>query len=129
MLTQALALGYQWGFVCFAIGLEGALGNIDNKNVPIYLYACENPFNLYLLGFLGILMKNEKVKEEYVKKLGAELSSYLNKTSVFLANQGVVYYKSVTPKYKAGKSPLAMDLLSIDISKLKETTKQGKNTA
>jgi hypothetical protein len=119
--TQAIGFSWQWALLCFAIGLEGALGNIKESDVPVYLIACSNPFELYLFGFLGILMKNKKVKDEYVKKLGGDLQSNMIKTSVFLANQGFVYQKNVIPKYEGKQSPFAANLLSIDIDKIRQT--------
>ena len=120
ILTRAIALYYQWAMMCYAIGLESSLGNIEDSNVPFYLFACNHPLNLYLLGFLGILMEHKKVNSGYVKKWGEELAMYMNKTSIFLANQGFIYDKSVTPQYKGSQSPLAAKLLSIDLKGIKE---------
>ena len=122
ILTSERATGaaYQWGFLCFAIGVEGFRGNIDEDNIPYYQYACNTPFALYMLGFLDTLEKRKKLKPKRTDQLASEVSSYLNKSAVFLGNQGFIYHESVEPKFGVGEiSPLATELLRIDISELR----------
>ncbi len=117
---RATALAYQWGFLCFGIGAEGSLGNINNDDVPYYLSACSLPFNIYLVGFLDALEEKKKLKSKRADKMSGELGSFLTESSVFLANQGFVYHQSGKPKYVEGElSPLAADLLNIDIDELR----------
>jgi len=118
--TRVTVLAFNWGFLCFGIGVEGTLGNIDNDDVPYYLTACTLPFNLYLVGFLDTLDAKKKLKIRWDEKAVSELGSFLTKASVFLANQGFLFHQSVKPKYAEGElSPLAAELLTIDISGLR----------
>ena len=112
--VESLTFSYQWGILCFAIGAEGALKNIGENDVPFYLTVYTNPLNLYLLGFLGVLMNKKKVDGGYVRKLGTELDSYLSKTAVFLSDQGFVYHQNMKPKYPKSQSPFAASLLSLE---------------
>lgn len=122
--VESVTFSQHWGILCFAIGAEGALKNIEESDIPFYLIAYTNALNLYLLGFLGVLMNRKKVDDGYVRKLGTELDSFLTKTAVFLSNQGFVYHQNLKPKYPQNQSPFATSLLSIDITKIKENLRE-----
>jgi hypothetical protein len=123
--TKVTAQSYQWAFLCYAIGVEGSLGNIEKDDEPLYLIACTKPFDQYLLRILEILTTKGKIKEKQAERIASELNSYLTKTAVFLSNQGPVYFKTVQPKYKEGElSPLSIQLRRININKLRESVKE-----
>ena len=114
--TQVWGVSYRWAILCSAIGGEGALGNIDENDVPQYLVACSKPLQLYLVGFLATLLEKSKFKEKHAKKMASDLSAYISKTAPWLAIQGSIYHTSAIPKYKPGElSPLARELLNIDL--------------
>ena len=118
--SKAVSLAFQRGFIRFAIGVEGSLGNINNDDVPYYLSACNLPFNIYLVGFLDALEERKKPKPKRADKMVLRPGSYLTETAVFLANQGFLYRQSVKPKYGEGELSLpAADLLNIDIDELR----------
>jgi hypothetical protein len=117
--TEVALLSYKWAFLSFAIGIEGALKNIDDKRVPLYLFVCNQPYKIYLLRFLDTLLERSRFKENDAMKMASDLGSYITETSIFLANQGFIYQKDVHPKYNNGElSPLSIELSRIDISKL-----------
>ncbi len=121
IIAQTLAISYQWAFLCFAIGVEDSQGNIQGQDTPYYLAACTRPFNLHLLTFLEALLAKGKVKEKDSIKVASQLSSNLNNTAVFLAKQGFVFQDTIKAKYETGQiSPLAVQLNSIDLAKIKE---------
>jgi len=115
--TQVWGFSYQWATLCSAIGVEGALGNIDENDVPQYLVACSKPLQLYLVGFLATLVERSKFKEKHARKMASDLSTYISKTAPWLEIQGSIYHTSAKPKYKPGElSPLASELLNIDLA-------------
>lgn len=117
---RAIGLTYQWGFLCFAMGVEGHRGNVKEDDIPYYLTACTTPLRIYMLSFLDTLEAERKLKPTQTDKLAEELNSYLTESAVFLANQGVTYSKSMEPKHREGElSPLASGLLRIDIAELR----------
>jgi hypothetical protein len=99
---------------------ESAFGNLDMDDVPGYLHACGDPYAVYLLGFLGVLAENKRIEEWYLVRRASELNSYLNETSLLLAEQGLKTFSLAEPKYKGRNSPLALRLLSIDIRGIKD---------
>ena len=117
---RTVGLTYQWAFISFAIGVEGSRGNVNEDDIPYYLAACNMPLGLYAMGFLDTLEHHKKLKPKRTDKLAAQFRSNINESAVFLGNQGFLYHQSVEPKYLEGeKSPLATELLRIDITELK----------
>ena len=118
ILGGVTANSYFWAFVCLAIGIEGALGSIKESHIPFYRDACSTPLQIYLAGFLDILLERSKFKEKHARKMASEMISSTSNASRSLTKQGLTYNKSLRPKYKPGElSPFARELLNIDLAR------------
>ncbi len=129
LLKRASDQTCTWATLCFAIGLEGALGNISDDDVPCYIFACEKPITDYLFGYLGMLSFHKKVNEDYVKRVAKPLGEYLEQNSIWLANQGFLYQRSIRPKYHGRACPFAANLQRIDIEPLRVSAAAARNKA
>ncbi len=117
-LEGVAAVSYYWAFLCFAIGIEGSLGSINKNDFSFYRVAFSRPLQVYLVGFLSILLERSKFKEKHAGKMASEMISYVSNAARSLSKQGLNFNKSLRPKYKPGElSPFAKELLSIDIRK------------
>ncbi len=122
---QAMEWFWQWALISFAIGLEDGLGNIPKDDVPLYLFACNQPYQLYLLGLPGLLLNRGKASERYVTDLGGELGDFFSEFSVFLDNQGWIFHADVQAQYEAGNSPVGRLLRTIDLESIRELMAQA----
>jgi hypothetical protein len=129
LLERASDQACTWATLCFAIGLEGALGNIPDDDVPCYIFACEKPITDYLFGYLGMLQFHKKVTEDYLKRVAKPLGEYLQENSIWLANQGFLYHRSIRPKYKGKACPFALNIQRIDIQPLRVSAAAVRNNA
>jgi hypothetical protein len=115
--SQIAGIGYQWGLLCCFIGVEWGLANIDDNQVKDFLFAMSNPFEIYLLGLLGILMKTNKISKENFIERGKGLQIYIKNNSLAFAKQGFIYYQKAILKYEGTDSIFILQLSRIDFNK------------
>jgi hypothetical protein len=108
---QVTAFAMEWAILCYAVGVEGSIGNIQHDDVSLYLWVFTDLLEAYLFGFLEKIRKSHKIKHDRFLEVALGLRQYLSDTSVFLAGIGASVSLAVEPKYPDGEPSSFSQLL------------------
>ena len=93
-----LARSYEWAVICFAMGVEDVLKRINSDDVPKYIFCITKPYRTYLVNWIEILLRKNKITKREADTLADTIDKGLVKLSTEMANLGFVYGKSLQPK-------------------------------